>query len=381
MTVTRDRFHVSYKLRMLKKFRIVQAKWIVTVPALSALAILIGCGTASSHLGFITLRGSNAVAAYRINDHSAAFTSIIGSPFAAGVSPSFVLAHPSKKFIYVANQTENDISLFNINSESGVLTEVTPRTPTGFFPSSLAMDTGGTSLYVANEASNSISVFTINSGTGALTITGSPFATGPGPTRLRVSPSGKFLYVLCSNLTSIYAYAIASGALQPVAGSPFQVGPSPSSFVIDPAEHFVYVTNASTSTVSVFAINSGSGALAVIPQSPFSTMTTPTSTLPTDVATSPSGQFLYVLNSSTDNISEYSIGSGGVLTLLTNSPVATSGTGPIFLTFDSTGTFLFVGNQGSNTINGFSVGSDGTLASTSSSQSVGASPSSMAVLP
>ncbi len=352
------------------------------MPALSALALLIGCGAASSHLGFITLRGSNAVAAYRINDHSAAFTSIIGSPFAAGVSPSSVVAHPSKKFVYVANQTENDISLFNVNNESGVLTEVTPRTPTGFFPSSLAMDTGGTSLYVANQASNSISVFTINSGTGALTaVTGSPFATGPGPTRLRVSPSGKFLYVLCSNLTSIYAYAITSGALQPVAGSPFLVGPSPSSFTIDPAEHFIFVTNASTSAVSVFAINSTSGALAVIPQSPFSTMTTPTSTLPIDVATSPSGQFLYVLNSSTDNISEYSIGSGGVLTLLTNSPVATSGTGPIFLTFDSTGTFLFVGNQGSNTINGFSMGSDGTLASTSSSPSVGASPSSMALLP
>jgi 6-phosphogluconolactonase (cycloisomerase 2 family) len=182
-------------------------------------------------------------------------------------------------------------------------------------------------------------------------------------------------------LLDAYAIGAGGGALQPVPGSPFAVGPSPSAFAFDPAEHFLYVTNASTSTVSVFAINSSSGALTAIPQSPFDTMTTPTSTAPVDLVASPSGQFLYVLNSSSDNISEYSVGGNGVLTLLTGSPVTTSGTGPVFVVFDSTGKFLFVGNQGSNNITVFSVGSDGTLTSASSPSAVGASPSSMFVLP
>jgi len=323
----------------------------------------------------------NEIAVYRINNKTVAFTSIVGSPFPTGISPASVVAHPSKTFLYVANQGENDISLFKVNGQSAQLTELMPRTPTGIYPSALAMDSAGTVLFASNQASNNISAYTINASSGALTeVAGSPFPTGTGPTKLRVSPSGKYLYVLVGNLSSIYAYSINSGTLLPVAGSPFSTGATPSSFAIDPNEHFVYVTNASTSTVSVFAIDA-SGGLSAIPQSPFSTTTGASSTLPVDVATSPSGQFVYVLNSSSGNISEYSVGSTGILTLLTGSPVSSGGSGPLFLLLDSTGKFLFVGNQSSNNITVLSVGTDGTLASANSSATVASSPSSMFVLP
>jgi 6-phosphogluconolactonase (cycloisomerase 2 family) len=159
------------------------------------------------------------------------------------------------------------------------------------------------------------------------------------------------------------------------------VGISPSSFTVDAAEHFMFVTNSSTSTVSVFAITSTSGALTQIPGSPFATTTAATSTIPVDVAVSPSGTNLYVLNSGPNNISEFTIGGTGALTLLTASPVGSSGTGPVFILFDSNPKFVFVGNQGSNNISVFSVNSDGTLANTQTPGTLGASPSSMFVLP
>jgi 6-phosphogluconolactonase len=367
---------------MWKGCKTISGRQIAGMLAAVALSALIGCTSIStSHRAFITLRGVNGIAPYRINNNSAAFTSIIGSPFDTGLSPSSVVAVPSGNFVYVANQGESDISLFKADSQSGLLTEVLPRTPSGIFPSSLALDSAGAFLYVANQASNNISVYSINASNAALTaISGSPFATGPSPTRLRVSPSGKYLYVLGSDLGTISVYAIVSGVLQPIAGSPFAVGPTPSSFAIDSAEHYVYVTNTSTSTVSVFAINATSGALTAIPLSPFNTTTTVSSTTPVDVAIGTSGQYLYVLNSSTANISEYSIAGNGVLTLLSGSPATSSGTGPVFILYDPSGNFLYAGDQTSNTIDVFSVASDGILTSIQS-PAVGASPSSMFVLP
>jgi len=367
----------------LKRLKTIRAKWAMLLLAIS-LPSFTSCGSAApSHLGYVALRQANGVTAYRINNQSASFTRVVGSPFPTGLSPASVYAHPSKKFVYVANQGENDISLLAQDSQSGALSEVLPRVPTGIFPSSLGMDSGGTFLFVANEASANISIYAINSGSGALTqIAGSPFATGTNPVKLQVSPSGKFLYVLTPNLRSVFAYAITQGAgtLQPVAGSPFTVGISPSSFTVDSGEHFMFVTNASTSTVSVFAITS-TGALTQIPGSPFATNTAATSTIPVDVAVNPPGTNLYVLNSGPNNISEFSIGPTGALTLLTASPESSSGTGPVFILFDSNPKFVFVGNQGSNNISVFSVNGDGTLASTQTPGTLGASPSSMFVLP
>ena len=200
------------------------------------LATLLGCSSSSpsgsssqpfpsSHLAFVALPTSNAVAAYQINNNSAAFTNILGSPYPGGTSPSSVLVHPSNKFVYAANQIGNDISLFTIDNTLGSLLEVLPRTPTGLTPASLAMDSGGTLLFALNRVSSSISVYSIDSASGALTpVSGSPFPTFANPIDLALAPSAKFLYVLNSDLGAVFAYTNTSGVLKPVPGFPAQVG-------------------------------------------------------------------------------------------------------------------------------------------------------------
>jgi len=54
---------------------------------------------------------------------------------------------PAGKHAYVANQRDNTISLLNVDTTTGSLTEVLPRTSVnGFPPDQLLLDSAGTTL-------------------------------------------------------------------------------------------------------------------------------------------------------------------------------------------------------------------------------------------
>jgi len=59
------------------------------------------------------------VSAFSIDPTTGALTSVPGSPFAAGSVPVSVAVDPFVKFAYVANEHDNDISAYNINSATG----------------------------------------------------------------------------------------------------------------------------------------------------------------------------------------------------------------------------------------------------------------------
>ena len=102
-------------------------------------------------------------------------------------------------------------------------------------------------------------------------------------------------------------------------------------------------------------LNNGSGELK-------SLSTTTVGTTPSEVKIHPSGRFLYVANFSSNTVSMYSIGAGGVLTSI-GTAVAT-GTSPTSIAIDPTGRFLYVTNAGSNTVSQFSINiSTGALTS------------------
>jgi 6-phosphogluconolactonase len=350
------------------------SKRIPLVLMVLGLATLVGCGSTATHTAYVTLPNDNAVAAYRINNSSAQFTTIVGSPYPVGNSPSSVLVHPSNRFVYVANRIDNNISLLTIDSTLGSLKEVLPRTRTGLTPGSLVMDTPGTFLFALNQVSSSVSVYSINSGSGALTaVAGSPFATVPNPIAFALAPSGKFLYVLDANLASVFAYTVASGVLQPVATLPVQVGNGPLAITVDPAGTFVYVANATDNTVSVLSPNSTTGALTLL--GTFATQTHPISLVVL-------GQFLYVANLGSSNISVFSVAPiTGVLTQVSGSPFSTNGD-PLFEVIDPNHLFLYTGSQTALTISALSINiTTGVLTTTSESASTGFAPSSMSVSP
>ena len=359
--------------------------------AISILAIFMGlaaCGIGRSGAGhqtaYVITPFNSSVGVFHIDNNTGAFSQILGSPYATGISPSSILLHPSGKFAYISNAGENNISLFKITS-TGALTEVTPRTLTGQNPASMAMDSAGSLLFVANATSNTITGYSISASTGALTaVPGPPAQTGFSPVRLAITPSGKFLYVANSNSASLSGFSIdSSGGLTPVLNPPVAVGAGPNWIAIDPSGKFLYAASLAAGNFSGFTIDSGSGALTRMSGSPFgvtsSTTTTPLSSLVVDS----SGKYLYVANQSGNNVYAFTIdATTGVPAAITATPVPpyAAGTAPIFIMNDTTGKLLFVGNQTSPSITVFRITPASGILTSISTSSTASAPTSMAVV-
>ena len=316
------------------------------------LAGLAGCGS-SHHTAYVTTPLNGSISVFRVESHTGRFTELPGSPFQGGISPSVILVDPAEKYAYVSNGGENDISLFKINRNFS-LTEIMPRAPAGTNPSSMAMDSGGKFLFVCNSgyiggvASNTVSVYTIDSSTGVLTVVGNPVDVGYNPVYLKVSPSDKFLYVANGAAGTLSAFAIgSSGGLTQIPGSPYVLtggiagpqGPGPNWIAIDPGERFLYVANLLANAIGAYTINSSTGALTPIAGQPFASGTGPSS-----VTVDKTGTYLYTTNITSNNVSAYFIGNTGVLTQLSGSPYS-AGTNPAIAQLDPSGQFLYVGTQ------------------------------------
>ena len=201
-------------------------KFVLAALTLTAAVFLSGCSSFFSgssnatHLLYVA-GGVNDVSAYRIDNRSGNASLLVGSPYLAGNSPSSVVVHPSGQFLYVANAADNTISLFNINSTTGALTEVLPRTTTGLSPAFMTMDSGGTLLFLVDQISNDVSAFQIGTA-GALTPKSS-ISVGASPDGLALTPSG-FLFVPLPNFSRIVVLSETSGSLQMVGSFPVTNG-------------------------------------------------------------------------------------------------------------------------------------------------------------
>ncbi len=268
---------------------------------------------------YVANESDNTVSAYSIDTTAGALTAVPGSPFPAGTLPISVTVDPTGHFVYVANGFDNDVSAYSIDPASGALTAVPGSPfPAGSSPSSVTVDPTGHFVYVANFDGNDVLAYSIDPATGALTpVPGSPFPAGSSPNSVTVDPTGHFVYVANINGIDVSAYTVNSttGALAAVPGSPFPAGLFPSSVTVDPTGHFVYVAN-NGDDVSAYTVNSTTGALAAVPGSPF-----PAGLGPSSVTVDPTGHFVYVANAGDNTVSAYSIDPAtGALTTVPGSP-------------------------------------------------------------
>ena len=322
-----------------------------------------GCSSSgSSHLLYVAT--GNGIFAYRIDNGSGNATPVFSAPFIVGNSPSAIAISPSNRFAYVTNQQDSTISLLKIDTSSGALSEVLPRTNTGLSPSTMVMDSTGSFLFVADQGSNDVEVFSIASD-GSLKLS-STTQLRASPSALALTNSGNLLFVAVQNLSAIYDFTVSSGSLTPIANSPFVVSNGLASLAIDSSASFLYAPDPATSTITGFSINSG--ALSPLPSSPYgTTVTTNQLKTPVSVVTDPTGKYLYAANFGASSLSGFTIASNGDLTPLVSS-AGSAGTNPNLITFDPNGKLVYVGNSGSNSITVLSVGSSGTLTSSNTIQ-------------
>lgn len=154
---------------------------------------------------------------------------------------------------------------------------------------------------------------------------------------------------------TVHSYSVnsSSGALTEVPGSPFNAGLTPIQLAVDPSGRFVYVANSQSDDITAFSVDASTGTLTPLPGSPFPIGTQPSGQQPIALAIDPTGRFLYV---STDtniggevpdyNVYEYTIDSlAGVLTAAAGSPVV-QGICVGSMSFDPGGNYAYVGQAG-----------------------------------
>jgi DNA-binding beta-propeller fold protein YncE len=142
-----------------------------------------------------------------------------------GAGPAAVATDPASKYLYVANRDDDTVSAFVVDEHTGTLSEMADSPYTaGDEPVALLVTPNGNTLYVANRADGSISVLTINATDGSLTARPSAFISGRSPTSLAVDATGSFLFVGNSEINgdpaSVSSFAIDSvpaGCLPPTA--------------------------------------------------------------------------------------------------------------------------------------------------------------------
>jgi 6-phosphogluconolactonase len=242
---------------------------------------------------------------------------------------------PTGSFLYQAEWS--GLTAFTIDRQSGNVTEMSnsPYETSHKFDG-VAVDQLGKFVYAYGDGQ--VFAFSIQAGTGQLSaIAGSPFASSNSgqqfagsSLRMAVSQDDRFLFV--GSDSGIFAYTIdaTTGALTMVPGSPFGAGTGEAFAIVAPSSGYLYESAAGgKSPIHGYKIDSNTGALTEIAGSPFG------SNCSASNLTSPaSGKFLFAPGCGMYSINTVS----GALTPLFADPLAPNSTWAVF---DPTAKFLW----------------------------------------
>ena len=239
---------------------------------------------------------------------------------------------------------------------------------------------GGTStgnVYVANFSRNSLNGFGVIPAVAAVAATattpavaatpaalkaivGLPTALTYQPISMEVTANNTFLYV--GSAGGIYLYAINSnGSLTVPAANPKPAGVFAVSMAISPDGQWLIVLDGSTQQLDIFQINATTGALTSI-HAPATYSTLAGTWSPTAVRISPNGQLIYAaLGTAGDVVFTFNTTSG-IATYSTSLNMPTTTTSDFGLAIDSKTAYLYIARSGSlGGVAVYSIGANGSL--------------------
>ena len=228
-----------------------------------------------------------------------------------------VAVHPNGKYVYVVNQTSNDIYSYSINPDTGALTGLGTTSIGGFTDmvlTRLTIDPNGHFLYALDsrnilDQQGRVFLFDIGSD-GKLTYSTQNPTTGYtvdfNPENFLIDPTGQYLYVVCSRGDQIDWYQISptTGAL--VSKQSFSGGWTngsgtgrPLSMAIHPNGRWAYVTAQEDNKLLKYYLADSNGG--------FNSQQTLTIANNTEhVAVQSSGAYVYMTDSA-GNLMKYSV--------------------------------------------------------------------------
>jgi 6-phosphogluconolactonase (cycloisomerase 2 family) len=189
-----------------------------------------------------------------------------------------------------------------------------------------------------------------------------------------------FLFVVGQGSNSIIALGEQpTGELGSLSVGSIPTNPIPVAMTQTPSKNFVYVANSTSNTVSGYNLDHSSGVLTPVGSA---VLPTPVGTNPIGVGADSKTQFLFVLNQGSGNISVFSIDpTRGLLTEISGSPFNVPAN-PQFLVVSPTAGFVYVAGGTTGQISGFSIGSNGGLTTIAGSPfAAGTDPVGLAIDP
>lgn len=195
---------------------------------------------------------------------------------------------------------------------------------------------------------------------------------------------GKYLFVAntydgANGDVSGFTITPATGALTAAAGSPFTADLNPTGIALDPTGQYAYVANLQSADITEFTV--GAGAVLTFVANYNTSVTATTGAQTYSVAVDPQGGFAFAGSGNQlahGVVDAFSV-TAGVLSEISPS---TSGNNPLALAIDPAGKFVFATNKYDNDIAVFSIGNTGALTSVSSQPyNTGTGPVGVAVDP
>jgi 6-phosphogluconolactonase (cycloisomerase 2 family) len=293
-------------------------------------------------------------------------------------------------FLYTVNNFDSDVVEFAIGTDGKLYPQHTYNI-SGSLPTAAAIDAAGKFLYVtftyqntasgaqlytpANPGPGGVSIFPINSDNTLGTPT--TVNVGRNPVGVATSTVGNFVYVIeqdsavTTNLLG-FAQNPSTGALTPMAGvtinpgnvpsTGFASGVSPSGILEDKTGTHLYVTDSVQGQVAAYSIGSG-GVPSLIG-------TTATDAGPMGMAFDLSGQYLYVVAYTANAIDGYTLAASGLPVRSTVAASVQAGTGPTCVTVSgapsdadpSHGIYMYTSNNLNSDVTGEQLNpKDGSL--------------------
>jgi 6-phosphogluconolactonase (cycloisomerase 2 family) len=287
-----------------------------------------------------------------------------------GLTSVSAAASPDGRRLYVVNQTSGTVTQYDIAVDGTLAPKIPDSVATGSSPQGLAVAPDSRHVYVVNQGDRTVGVYGVD-GAGALTSTSSA-AAGRGAAQIALSPDGSSAYV--TNLTegSISQYDVgADGALTPKDPAAVAAGSRPSGIAVSADGASVYVTNqVASGTVSQFSADPETGALTRQAQP-----TVPAGNQPRGILAA-AGR-VYVANSGSDSISQYSADGSGALSQL--APATATVRTPFGLALSPDADSVYVAGFADGVVGQLDVTADGTLAA-KAPPSVSANPNPVAVV-
>lgn len=174
-----------------------------------------------------------------------------------------IVVSPNNKFAYAADLGLDQVLGYRLDAATAKLLpgkQPFVRTPPGSGPRHLTFDPSGKHLYAINELTNTVTVFDFDSETGVL-IERQTISTLPDDfdgtsycADLEITPDGKYLYGTNRGHDSIAAYAIAADGTLKLIGIEPSLGKGPQNLAVAAGGKLLICANMAGSNVSVFRI-------------------------------------------------------------------------------------------------------------------------------